>query len=283
MSLTRLEDVANQISKQWSPMMTKELRENTLLIGAVNKDYEGEIRQKGDTVYVSQLNAPTGQNLDVDVDADSFATESMSTSRVTIRANRRAVAAYDIEDIVDLQSELDKDSSEVYEALKFSVEKQINDYLYSLVSPSTSAPDHEISSVTDLNFAQLSAIRVLAGEAKWNKLKPWWALCSPAYYGDLMDDATLSSTDYGAADTPVIQGEIALKRMGFNIYEDNSRTGDYGLFFHPDFLHLAMQTELRFKLSDQHSNKRFGYVLSADIVYGAALGIDGDEKHIRVQ
>lgn len=283
MSLTRLEDVANQVAKVWSPMMSKELRENTLLIGAVNKDYEGEIKKKGDTVYISQLNAPTGQNLDIDVDADSFTTEAMSTSRVALRADRRAVAAYDVEELVDIQSQLDKDSSEVYDALLFAVQKQINDYLYSLVSPSTSAPDHEISSVTDLNFAQLSALRVLAGEAKWDKLKPWWGLCSPAYYGDLMDDATLSSTDYGAADTPVIQGDIALKRMGFNIYEDNSRTGDYGLFFHPDFLHLGMQTEIRFKISDQHANKRFGYVLSADVIYGAKLGINGDQKHIRVQ
>lgn len=283
MGITNLADVANQIQKHWSPMMMKELRESTLLIGAVNKDYEGEIRQKGDTVYVSQLNAPTGQNLDVDVDADSFSTESMSTSRVTIRANRRAVAAYDVEDLVDLQSQLDKDNPEVYEALKFAVEKSINDYLYSLVAPSTSAPDHEISSVTDFNLAQLRAARVLAGEAKWDKLKPWYALLSPAYHGDVLDDATLSNNDYGASDAPVINGEIALKRMGFNIWEDNSRSGDYGLLFHPDFMHLCMQTELTFKLSDQHSNKRFGYVLSADIVYGAALGINGNVKHIRIQ
>lgn len=283
MAITNLADVANQIQKHWSPMMMKELRERTLLIGAVNKDYEGEIRQKGDTVYVSQLNAPNGQNLDVDVDADSFNTEAMSTQRVTVRANRRAVAAYDVEDLVDLQSQLDKDNSEVYEALKFAVEKQINDYLYSLVAPSTSAPNHEISSVTDLNLAQLRAVRVLAGEAKWDKLKPWYALLSPAYHGDILDDATLTNNDYGASDAPVINGEIALKRMGFNIWEDNSRSGDYGLFFHPDFMHLAMQTELRFKLSDQHANKRFGYVLSADIVYGAVLGIDGANKHIRVQ
>lgn len=283
MSLTRLEDVQNQIQKTWSPLMMKELREETLLIGAVNKDYDGEIKKKGDTVYVSQLDAPAGDNLDVDVDADSFTTESMTTRRVAVRANRRAVAAYDIEDLVDLQSDLDKDNPEVYEALKFAVMKNINDYLYSLVAPSTANPDHEIASVTDFNLAQLRAARVLAGEAKWNKLKPWYALLSPAYHGDVLDDSTLTNADYGAVDAPMINGEVALKRMGFNIWEDNSRTGDYGLLFHPDWCHLAMQTELNFQISSQHSNKRFGYVLSADIIYGAVLGIDGDQKHIRIQ
>lgn len=102
MGQTNLADVADQIAKHWSPLMTKELRESTLLASLVNKDYDGEIKKKGDTVYVSQLNAPAGQNLDIDVDADSFSTQAMSTSRVAVRADRRAVAAYDVEDLVDL-------------------------------------------------------------------------------------------------------------------------------------------------------------------------------------
>jgi hypothetical protein len=284
MSQTNVTDVANQISQQWSPIFTKQLRDSTLLAGLVNRDYEGAIREMGDRVYVSQINKPTGENRTVGTDADVFATEALSTSRVTVQANKRAVAAFEFEDLVWLQSQIDKDNPEVFEALFDAVQEQINDYLYaSVVAPSTSAPDHEIGSVTDLNLAQLAAARVLAGEAKWRKDKPWYGLLSPAYYGDVMDDATLGSRDFGADDAPVIGGQLAFPRMGFNLLEDNSRTGDYGLLFHPDFMHLVMQSEVRFKISDMHAQKKFGFVMSVDVVYGATLGVDGANKHIRIQ
>jgi hypothetical protein len=159
---------------------------------------------------------------------------------------------------------------------------QINTYLYSLVNPSTSAPDHLVSGVTDLNAAQISALRVLAGQAKWPKNKPWYALLDPQYYADVMDDTTLSSSLYGATDAAMVAGQLTLQRFGFSMLEDNSRSADYGLFFHPDFLHMVSQTEVQVKVSDLHSQKKFGYLLSVDLIFGAALGINGNVKHIKV-
>lgn len=97
-----------------------------------------------------------------------------------------------------------------------------------------------------------------------------------------MNAQTLTSSDYGASDAPVIGGRIGLKRFGFNIFEDNSRTGDYGLFFHPDFLHMVQQTEVSIKVSDLHPQQKFGYLMSVDLVFGAKLGISGNTKHIKV-
>lgn len=218
----------------------------------------------------------------VGVDADTFESEQMSTTRIAIQANKRAVASFEVEDLVDLQSQIGAQESEIRASLMFAVEKQINDYLYTLVNPSTATPDHLISGVTDFNAAQLSALRVLAGQAKWNKMKPWYILCDPVYHGDLLNATTLTSSDYVAGDAPVVAGEMGLKRFGFNIFEDNSRSADYALAFHPDFMHLVMQTEAQFKISDLHSQKKFGYLISVDMIFGAALGVDGDVKHIKV-
>lgn len=282
-NMTNLADVTNQIQEYWSPLFTKELRETLILGSLINRDYEGQIRKGGDTVYVSQVNAPDGELLTVGTDADSFSAEALSTSRIAIEANRRAVASYKVEDLVDLQSQLDRENSEMRESLLFAMNKQINTHLYSLVSPSTSAPDHELSSVTDLNLAQMSAIRVLAGEAKWSRSKPWYGLLSPQYMADVMDDSTLSSRDYVGDDMPIVGGQMAFPRFGFNLLEDTSRSGDYGLFFHPDFMHMVMQQEVRVKVSDLHPLGQFGYMISVDVVFGAALGVDGANKHIRVQ
>lgn len=282
MSTSLLADVSDQIQKFWAPVFTKELRGALLLGSLVNKQYQGDIKKGGDTVYVSQINAPTGELKTVGTNADTFSPEAISTSRIAIVADKRAVASYEFEDLVDLQSQLDQSNPEIMDSLKYAMAKQVNDYLYTLVSPSTSAPDHSIASVTDFNASQLAACRVLAAQAKWRQEPGWYALLDPQYYGDILNAQTLTSSDYGASDAPVISGQVAKQRFGFNIFEDNSRSADYGLLFHPDFMHLVMQQEVRIKLSDLHANKQFGYVMSVDMVFGAKLGISGNVKHIKV-
>lgn len=291
MAMTNPSDVANQVKKFWSDIFEKELREDTLLPSLVSRDYEGEIKKKGDTVYVTQVNAASGEIRDIGTDSDSFSPEPLSVQRIAITVNKRIVASYEFEDLMDIQTQLSKDDPEILASLKFAVEKQLNDYLYTLVAPSASAPDHTTASVADFNLAVLSAQRILAAQAKWGKGKPWYCLLDPVYYGDVLTDATLSSKDFGAEDAPIIAGQVALKRMGFSILEDNSDgiltistadSQDCGLLFHPDFMHLVMG-EPRFKISDLHSNKEFGFVMSVDMLIGAALGNDGDVKHITVQ
>ena len=280
--LTNLAQVTDQIQTYWSPRFTKELRESLLLGGLVSKEYEGEIRQGGDTVKISQVNAPTGELLDVGVNADSFNSEALSTSSVSLVANKRAVASYKFADLVELQSLISQDNPEVMDALRHAVQKQINDYLYTLVAPSTSAPDHDIGSVTDFNATQLAACRTLAAQAKWPQDGQWYALLSPQYYSDIMNATTLASIDYGASDSPVISGQVALKRFGFQILEDNSRSGDYGLLFHPSFMNMAIQKQVTVKISDRHALGEFGYIMSVDVVFGAKLGISGNVRHIKV-
>lgn len=280
MSLTTLAAVNDQIQKFWSPMFMKELRESLMLGALVNRDYSGDIKALGDTVKVSQINAPTGELRTAGVDADSFDSEALSTTQVSVTADKRAVASFEFEDLVQLQSQIGAEDSEIRQSLLFAVEKKINSYLYSLVSPSTASPDHLRNSITDFNAAELAALRLLASKAKWEKSKGWWVLCDPSYYSDILNAATLTSQDYVGGETPVVGGQVVNKRFGFNILEDNSLTTDAALIFHPDFLYMVMQQAPRFKVSDQHANKKFGYVISVDIVFGAKLGIQGSLKHI---
>lgn len=273
-------EVEIMVQEAWSDVFMMELREQLLLGALVNKDYQGDIMMKGDTVKVSQINAPVGQLKTVGVDADAFDSEALSSTQVEIKADKLAVASFEIEELALLQSQLGNKESELRASLEFAVAKQINDYLYSLVAPSSS-PDHAITGVTDFTVAQLGAVRTLASQAKWLRNKPWYLLADPQYYGDLLSETNIISKDF-VADQPTIGGQIAQQRLGFNILEDNSRSADFALAFHPDFLHLVMQTQPRFKISDLHSQKRFGYVMSVDIVFGAKIGIDGALKHITV-
>lgn len=289
MSTTLKGDVTNQVQKYWAPRFTKELRGSLLLGSLVDKSYQGEIKKGGDTVRVGQVNAPAGQLLTVGTNADSFASDLLSTSYVDIVANKRAVASFKFADEVDMQSQLSNENPEVMDALKYALGNQINTYLYSLVAASTSAPDHNTASVTDFNASQLAAARLLAATAKWRQDMPWYCIVDPSYYSDILNAATLTSSDYGAADAPVVSGQVALRRFGFNILEDNnmkstsgSSVVDHALIFSPEFMHLVMQSEVQVKVSDLHSNSQFGTLLSVDVIFGAALGVSGASKHIQV-
>lgn len=281
MSATTLAEVSAQIQKYWSPLFTKQLRSSLMLGGLCDKTYQGSISRGGDTVRVSQVNAPSGQLLTVGTDADSFNSEAISTSYVDIKADKRAVASYEFQDLVELQSQIDN-NPEVRESLMYAMNSQIEGHLWSKVSASTSAPDHNIASVADFNSTQLSACRVLAAQAKWRPEPGWYVLCDPQYYSDLLNSTTIVSSDFSGGDAPVVGGMIGSKRFGFTIFENNYLTADHALVFHPDFLHFVQQQAVQVKVSDMHALGKFGYKISVDLVMGCALGISGNVKHIQV-
>lgn len=298
MAKTGISDLSNHVQKFWSPMFVDELKEETLLPSLVNRDYEGQIKgaSGGDTVYVQQFNRPTAErNTTTGAGGDTFNPSLLSTVRVAVTCDQRITASFEFDDVVELQTQLAKEEATgemgpIKKGLIEAVEIELNNYLYTKVAPSASAPDHTITGVTDFNAAQLGAVRVLAAQAKWRKMGGWYGLLDPQYYQDMLNASTFGDAQYGAADAPLIGGQFALKRMGFNILEDNSAglvtlsgsSADAGLFFHPDFMALCMQTDPQFKVSDLHSNKQFGYVISCSFIAGAALMPDGDNKHITV-
>lgn len=280
MATTTTTDVAAQIQDIWSPVFMNELRESFILPSLVSKEYEGEIKKKNDTVKISQINAPNSTLKTVGVDADSFESNKLSTSSVDLVANKRAVSSYEFEDLVQIQSIIDpKSNPEIRRALMQDVGNQINDYLYSILIPSTATPDHTINSQATLTNALMASMREAASEAYWSKSDSWYCLMGPEYYSDFLADNNMINQDYGFDDKARVGGVAAQKRYGFTIYEDNSRATSSSLHsFLPDAIVYAAQTEPTFKVSDLHSNKKFGFVLSVDIIFGATLSINGANK-----
>jgi hypothetical protein len=293
MGATLVGDVSDQVQRFWAPMFMDELKESTILPSLVNKAYQGEIKAQGDRVRVSQINRPTATRKQVGSGHETFSTTQLSTSYVDIVADQVITAAYEFDDLVQLQSQIGAQDSKIRQGLLESVQLELNKYLYSLVSPSTSSPDHLRSGITDFNASELNINRKLASQARWMKDGGWWALLDPSYMSDVLNAQTLTSSDYVGDDRPVVGGMPVNKRFGFNIVEDNSMAfgakpavvtanEDVGLLFHPDFLHLVMQMEPNYEVSSLHSNKQFGYVISIRLIVGAKIGIDGAKKHILV-
>jgi hypothetical protein len=287
MSATLISDLSEQVQKFWAPTWKSELMETNILMNQVDKEYEGEIKQAGDSVYITQVTRPTGAIKTVGAGHEFFSTEKLGSSRIQLKADRVFSAAYEFDSLLQLQTDLAKNDSVIRQNLMQAMSIQVNNYLYSFVDPTAAT-----GSVTDFNASQMAALRKFAGQKKWMQNKPWYCNTDSSYYSDLLSAATLTSVDYGAADAPVIGGNIGLKRYGFNIFEDNSDgllstianvsgtdTVDVALAFHPDWLHFGMQLQPEFEISSLHSNKQFGYVISVRAVGGAVLGHDYASLH----
>ena len=283
MASTNLTDVQYQVQKFWSPLATQQLRESLLLGSLVNKEYQGDLKKMGDTVRVYSVNAPTATTKTVGTSgSNEFTASAISTSYVDVKADKHVTAAFEFADEVELMSMIESGNPEVMQSLVFSVEKAVNSALYAAMVPSAAAPDHQLGLVTDLNNTQLLSIRKLAAQAKWDTMKGWYGLIDPSYYSDVLAAQTLVSSDFGAADAPVISGKLGLRRYGFQIFEDNSLAEDTGYFFHPDALLMVMAKEMSIKVSDLHPVGKHGVMLSCDLIFGVALGIEGAKKCVKV-
>jgi len=282
MASTNLTDIAAQVQKYWSPVATKQLRESLLLGSIVNKDYSGEIRKGGDQVRVYSVAAPTATTKTVGaVDSNTFAPSAISTSYVDVKADKHVTAAFEFADEVELMSLIDRENPEVMSSLVFSVEKAVNAALYAALVPSAAAPDHQIVKAS-MDASALLEVRKLGATAKWDQAKGWYGLLDPKYYSDVLAAQTLVSSDFGAADTPVIGGRVGLRRYGMQLAEDNSLAEGTAYFLHPDALLMVMAKEMAVKLSDLHPVGKHGILMSVDLIFGVALGIEGAKKCIKV-
>jgi len=264
-------DTLGLVQDFWSPVFESELRENTLWSGLLaDPNYTMEKVKGGDTFKISKINKPTSTIKTIGTDADSFSSNVLSTTQVDLKVNKRCVSAFEFEDLGILLSQLEQKDSEMREALLADVREQANDWIKSLIVPSSSAPDHTITSVTDFNLAQLSAVRTLAANAKWRSSgQPWYLLASPSFYSDMLDDTTLAGANtMGIGVSPIIQGFFNFNRMGFNIVEDDSLATDTAFAFIPSFMKIVIG-QPRFMISDLHVLGQFGWKLSVDFPLGS--------------
>jgi len=282
--VTELADVAAQIQKFWAPTLRSELKENTLLPSLVSKEFQGSIAKGGDTVKVSTIQRPTAVRKTIGVAGyNDYQTDQLQTAQVEVKADTIIQAGYEIESLIDLQSQIHDPNSQIRQGMFEAIEIELNNYLYEQI-----AATNNVSGVTTFDASQLGAAKIYASQQKW-ATKNKYLLLDPVFHQDLMNVTSLTSKDF-VPDAPVVGGQMATQRFGFNILEDNSAGMDalsplsagsqYGLAFDPDFIHFVMQQGMEIKLSDLHSNKKRGFILTADIIVGSKIAYEGAVSHM---
>lgn len=266
MGVNGVTELSNMIPEIWSPRIYAELRNSIAFANYFSREYEGEIRNVGDTVKVQQIVAPTAEILTDD--KQQFASSDMQINQISIVANKRASAAFEFTDLSQLQS-LDF-QAEAQNALVYAIRKKMEQDLISALVPSASNPDHQIgpAAASALAAVDLASMRTLLSAALV-PVENRALFLAPSYYGDLMTSTQIMSRDFTAGNSS--QAGVIDSFMGFRIMEHNLLDADVGFACHPSALLLVMQQDIRVKVSDLHSQKKYGYLISADMVYGYTL------------
>jgi len=258
---------ADLIPEIMSSLMYDELRANLPIAMSFERKYEGDL-VIGDKVKVNQIAKATGEILTDDT--ANFNPETMTISQIEIDVNSRASASFEFTDLAQLQSQ--SFEADAREALVYGISKQIEDAITAALLPSTSAPDHDIAPIaaSDLAAADLGAMRsLLSAQSVPNSNRIFFA--APSYYADLLSKTSLTSSDYIPAGSPVTTGGFTFPLYGFTIVEAQNLAADIGYAVHTSAVQVIMQQGLRVKVSDQHANRKYGFILSADMVFGYKL------------
>jgi hypothetical protein len=255
-------ELANLIPEIWSPITYQELRNKLIFADVFERTYEGSLQNMGDTVKVNQIVAPTGEILTDD--KQEFASETMQVNQFNIVVNKRASASFEITDLAMLQSQAFE--AEAQESLVYAIRKQIEEDLIAELAASATLTDNP-TAASDLAAVDMARLRTTMSTNKVPTSRRFF-IAAPSYIGDLITKQQIASRDYVPAGSPTTTGAISEPLYGFTMIEHDLLSADLGYALHPSCLQMVMQQGLRIKVSDLHSNNKYGFLISADIVYG---------------
>lgn len=254
-------EMANIIVESWAPSFYDTLKYGLQLGQIFKSEYEGVIKQRGDTVHVHAMNLAAAQTLTDD--KTKFDSTKVSFTRYDLKVNRQTVHAIDITNLADLQSEayMEKMKTEMSYQIMLKIEKELIEAYLGAVpagNKKTVAAASDYSAVDIGNQRRAVRKALLPADNLYNIL-------SVDYYSDALGKSTITSGDY-VTDRPLEENKIP-SILGFKHLEHNLLADDYGIFFHPSGFHFVMQQGINMQVVSKVSNNELAFMVVADTVW----------------
>jgi hypothetical protein len=272
---------ANFIPELWSPDCRVATEANLVMAKLVNRQFEGLIKQYGDTVHVGDISNLTVRAKAADTDV-SF--ETITEGKFDLTINKHYYAAFKVEDIVKIQSIVDL-RAKYAEKVGYALAKQIDSDLLGLYSDLSQSVGSAGVDITDANLRR--AIQYLddadapAGER--------FLVIKPSQMNALLGIDKFVRADavgYLAGMSPIVTGKLQGGNFnpaevkgffgviyGVNVYvstnvatSGTSPISTHNLLFHRDAFALAMQEEIRTQAD--YNIRSLATEVVADCLYG---------------
>lgn len=215
--------VANFIPTVWSARLLEHLDKTHVYVNLLNRDYEGEIKNFGDTVKVNQIGDVTINKYSKGTDIK--APEDLSGDQQVLTIDQANYFNFSIDDVDNAQTNpklMDKameraayglsDVSDQYAANLLAVNVDASNTIGTDEAPVTVTKDTAYDNLVDLGTKLDESNVTKVGR---------WVVISPWYHGLLLKDQRFvgNGTDYNKA---ILEGGEVGKAAGFTVYVSNN-------------------------------------------------------------
>lgn len=209
--------ITNFIPEVWSAAILEALRAKLVFPSLCNRDYEGDIREAGDTVHITGYNDVTvheyvrGKAITVDDATDKEA--------AVLKIDKSDYFAFKVNDIDKTQAKADL-TGKLTNSAAYNMMKNVETYISNLMDTAVSAPAKTVAVGTpaDAYLAVVEAGRKLDVQNVPDEGR--WLVVSPDFYALLLQDSRfIEGTEAGH--NTLLNGVVGQVR-GFTVVKSNN-------------------------------------------------------------
>ncbi len=233
----------------------------------LDHSYEGEINDLGDTVNISTI--PEFAEGTVLGEADRNDADSVTITQNQLVINNRVAKDFIVTRRSQLQSIAFMDK--VKERAIYSILKRMQTIIVAAIIPSAATPDHQIAYDTGstLVLADMLEGKELLDTADVDGTGRQ-AVLGPAQMNDIFNISSFTSSDFllaGDAGAPLASGKVP-PLVGFAMSMTTDEVGNTSFWFHPSFMTLAVQDQLRINEYDLGVDGKRATRVNVDLLFG---------------
>ena len=253
--------VTSFIPELWSARLLAHLDKAHVATAFTNRDYEGEIRQAGDTVHINMLGNITVKSYTKNTDIEG--PEALSTEDQTLVIDQLKYFNFQVDDVDKVQAAgalLDPATERAAYALNDICDAFIFSYL-----ASAAGKELTLGSVTDVKTAYAALVAIRTAFVKANVPSGTWQVAvDPTFAGFLLQDDRFVKAGIDAQYGNLQNGFIG-RAAGIDVYESNNITAG-SLIAAPAF--ACTFAEQILEMEAYRPEKRFADAVKGLHVYG---------------
>lgn len=208
------------VPQLWSARLQAHLDKSLVLGGLVNRDYEGEIRNAGDTVKINRVGPITINDYEIATDINY---ERIGGEQQILKIDQQKYFAFTVDDIEKAQANVtlvDKAMDRASYALRDTVDQRIASHSADagtiMPAATFTDPTEVYDAIVSIGTALDEANVVRSG--RWLVIPPW-------VYGMILKDDRFVAAGDGAARTSLLTGQVG-QAAGFTILMSNNLVAD---------------------------------------------------------
>lgn len=216
--------VTNFVPDLWAARLLVALRKNHVAAAICNRDYEGEIRQQGDSVKITSVNRPTIGTYTPHTD---ITVEDIDDATRALIIDQAKYFAFELDDVEKAQSVSGGAiMAQATDEAGYGLRDVLDAYVLTQIAAgvSAAAPDNSIAEATiataSAAYDRLVDMAVLLDNSNVPS-EGRWAVVTPAFHGWLLKDSRFVGAGDAAGAATRANGMVG-GAAGFTIYKSNN-------------------------------------------------------------